>query len=1291
MKQFGLRLVLAALIAAFVSAPAFGQTTSTIAGTVVDQDGGAVPGATVTAKNNATGATFTTYSGAQGQFNIPAVATGTFTVTVALDGFKTAILSGVVVSVAGPATVRAVLEVGSLAETVNVQAVSEIIQTQATTVSSTISTKEIQNLPLTSRSVLDFVVNLPGVNTPGGSRASTINGLDQSSINITLDGVNVQDNTLKTTDGFFAIVNPRLDAIEEVTVSAASQTADAAGTGAVQIKFVTRGGSNSYTGSLYHYYRNDKLNENNWFNIRDGVAQPTLLQNQPGGRLGGPIVIPGLYDGHNRAFFFVNYEEFRQPQQVTRTRNILSPEAQAGLFRYRVGTEVRSVNLYALAAANGLVNTPDPVITQLLADIRAATGTTGVVITEVADPNLNQYRYNVDQRSLNRFPTFRFDINLSERHRFSSSLNYQKYLSVPDTLNSRDATFPGFPVAGDQISTRIGFSNSLRSTLGANIVNELRVGGSGAPVQFSPGVNAAMFSGPLANQTGFRLGINTANITNASGGTTTNARNAYTWLIEDTVNWQRGSHGLNLGGSYSEVLVWLKNRSVVPDIGFDQLTGTRGDAIFNVSGNFPGGSSTNRNDAEDLYSVLVGSVSSIDGEARIDPATNEYVYMGQSLQEGQVRDFAFWVQDAWRPRPDLTLNLGLRYEFQLPFQALNDSYSATTIEDVWGISGFKAGCDLSAVTPETCNIFKPGLIPGKAVSQYYQFNKGTDLFNMDWDNLAPSVGVAWTPSTETGRLARFLGTPGDTVFRAGWSRAYQRNGMTDFTGVIDDNPGLIVQDVDRNEARGNVLAPGADMLLLRQGSAALGPGAFPLTRAYPMTDIDTEDVAWFDPNIQVPWADTWSAGWQRALTRNMALEVRYVGTRSRDLWTTYNYNGEVNIHENGVLGEFLLAQQNLVANVAAGRGANFRYFGPGTGTSPLPIALAYFSGRTDAGNTAAYSSSNFASSTFVNPLDRFDPSVFGWATALDSQAGFRANALAAGLPSNFLIANPTKLGGAEVRGNGGFTNYNSLQVELRRRMSQGLQFQASYVFGRSWESQFYSFRVPRLEALQDGTEGGVTHAIKATWVYELPFGQGRRFAGNLGPVMDRIVGGWQVHGIARFQTGQIINFGNVRMVGFGIEELKDMYRLRIDENRNVFFLPFDVIDNTIKAFATDPTSPTGYAAGGPPEGRYFAPAGGPDCLETISNGYGDCGERVIQMDAPWTRNMDLSIVKAVPIKGRVRAEFRIEMLNAFNTLNYSPVTGLGSSTRDGFETNSLIGAGGAFTSRVVQLVSRVSW
>jgi hypothetical protein len=1281
MKQTGLRLVLAAMILAVAGAPAFAQGTSTssLAGTVVDSSGGALPGATITAKNNATGVTFTAVSSGTGDFNIPALPIGTYTVTVSLQSFKTVVLNDVVLNVGVPATVRPVLEVGNVTETVEVTAAGAIVQTQSTTISSTISGTEIANTPIVSRNVLDFVTSLPGVSTPGGNRASQINGLDQAQINITLDGINIQDNTNKTTDGFFAIVNPRLDSIEEVTVSGAAQGADAAGTGAVQIKFVTKSGSNSYTGSGYWYYRSDNLNANTYFNERDGVEKAKLQQNQPGFRVGGPIVLPGLYDGHNQAFFFVNYEEFRQPQQLTRTRTILSPLAQQGIFQYGSG---RQVDLFALAAANGIVSTPDPITSQLLADIRAAASSDGS-IDPLADPNLERFRWNVNAQSIFRFPTVRLDYNVSEKHRVSGSFNYQKFTSTPDTLNGRDRFFPGFPVQADQLSTRIGISTSLRSTLSASVVNELRVGGSGAPVEFFPQINPAMFSGSLANQGGFWLGINAAGITNASASSNRQSRNAYTWLLEDTVNWQKGNHGLNIGGSYSEVIVWLQNHNQVPTINFDILQADPAKAVLNSAANFPGSSQADRGRAENIYAVLVGSVSAITATAAVDPSSNRFEYLRETFQEGKLKDYAFWIQDAWRPRPSLTLNLGVRWELQTPFQALNASYSSTTLEDAWGISGLSSTCtDASHVTPATCNIFKPGVQPGKPVTEYFAFEKGREAYKMDWNNIAPSVGAAWTPTTESGWLSRFLGQPGDTVFRAGWSRAFTRNGMGTITGRLGNNPGLTVT-ASRTEGLGNM---GPLPVLLRQ-PATLGPPAFQAERIYPLTDVVTADVGLFDPNIQVPYADTWSAGWQRAITRNMAIEVRYVGTRGRDLWRAYNYN-ELNILENGVLDEFRLAQQNLQANIAAGRGSNFRYFGPGTGTNPLPVSVAYFAGRTDAGNTGAYTSGSFASPTFVNPLAAFNPNPFTWVTNLDSTVTNRANALAAGLPANFIVANPDKLGGVNVTGNGNYTTYNSLQLELRRRMSNGLQVNTSYVYGIGKQSDFYSLRVDPIFSLDHGTEGMVRHAIKGNWAYELPIGQGRRFASNAGPVMERIIGGWQFHGTFRIQSGQVVDFGNRRMVGFDIADLKDMYFYRRDADGIVTMLPDDVIQNSIKAFSVSATSPTGYSALGPPEGRYFAPANGPDCIETIDEDYGDCGTRVIEIDSPWTKGVNLSVVKLVPIAGRVRAEIRIEMLNAFNTVNFNAVSGVGSTTATGYEVTGLTGES---TARIVQLVARVSW
>src|SRR5439155_993613 len=157
------------------------------------------------------------------------------------------------------ANVRAVLEVGGIEEQVLVSSQSEIVQTQNSTITTTINANQIAKLPLSGRNALGFVPFMPGVATSNGTRQSVVNGLPRGTINITLDGVNVQDNTLRSTDAFFAIVDPRLDAIEEVTVTTASQGAGDAGQGAVQVKFVTRAGTNNLDASGYYYYRSDKL------------------------------------------------------------------------------------------------------------------------------------------------------------------------------------------------------------------------------------------------------------------------------------------------------------------------------------------------------------------------------------------------------------------------------------------------------------------------------------------------------------------------------------------------------------------------------------------------------------------------------------------------------------------------------------------------------------------------------------------------------------------------------------------------------------------------------------------------------------------------------------------------------------------------------------------------------------------------------------------------------------------------------------------------------------------------
>lgn len=1282
----------ATLMSVVVVASAFGQGgsgTTIITGTVVDSSGGILPGANVVAKNAGTAEELTGITNDQGQFTIPAVQPGTYTVTVTMPSFKTAVVSGVRVNAGTPASVKVSLEVGGLNETVTVAGGSEIIQTQSAAVTTTIDTNQILKLPTGSRSALSFVTSLPGVNSPGGERDSTINGLPQSAINITIDGISAQDNHLKTGDGFFSRVSPRLDAMEEVTVSSAAQDAANTGQGAVQIRFITRSGSNTYTGSTYYYLQHYKLNANSWFNNRNGVEKNEDILHQPGGRLGGPIVIPGLWDGRNKGFFFVNYEQSRSPGQNTENRIILHPLAEQGIFRYTTGSgdqaQTRQVNLLALAASNGLVSTVDPTVAKLFADIRAAVGSAPV---DLPDPLLQEFRYQYDTKGLTKYPTGRLDFNLTDSHRLSGSFNYTDLLSTPDTTNDREPRFPGFPGFGSQPSDRYTAQMNLRSTLSQNLVNEFKIGGSGGPTQFSPEISPAQYGGTsVADQGGFQLNLNSGNlgISNVHTGPTYQAREGTTRILENTLSYLKGNHNIQAGVAYTRAQAWVENQTFVPTITFGIDTNDPAQQVFTSANITAAGgatpSATQLNDARELYAVLTGRVTQIAGELRLDEDTDEYKYLGLGIQRARLEDYGFFIADTWRMKPNFTLNLGLRYELQRPFHPLNNSYSKASIDDVCGRSG--------AATSGSCNLFQNGNQPGK-LPQYFQFDKGESAYNTDYNNFAPNIGFAWTMGGNGGVLGSVIGrSEGDSVIRAGYTLGYNRPGTSDFTGTIDDNPG-IAQTANRNHTLGNLGSPGS-VLLRNRGD--LGPPAnLPATRAYPMTDVVTGDIVTFEPNLQVPYSQTWTAGWQRKLTNDFAIEARYVGSRADQTWQTYDYN-ELNIVENGLLDEFRLAQANLQANIASGRGANFRYAGPGTGTNPLPIAYAYFTGRSDNTNVAQYASSSFASATFLNPLARFNPLPYTFANALDATASQRQNALNAGLPANFLVANPDLLGGAEVIANGGGTRYHSAQLEVRKRLTHGLQFSGSYVFGRAKILQSDTFRAGYTPVFDTGTEGGVTHALKANWTYELPFGQGRRWLSGAGPWLDRLAGGWSFDGIARIQSGRLFSLQGVRLVGMTPDELQKEFKIRFDDAAKLAYsLPQDIIDNTEKAFSVSATTASGYGDLGAPTGRYIAPGYGPDCIASVPedndpvqvNSLNDCAPDQITLTGPRLVRFDLSAVKRVTLQGRVNAEFRAEFLNAFNHPWFTAVLPM-SSNRNAYRVTAASG------SRTMQMVLRLNF
>ncbi len=1331
----GLRTLLLVLLALGVCiVPVFAQTGSTgsLSGTVLDPKGAVVAGASVKVVSKATNQEFTTQTSEDGTFTIPTLTAGIYTATVTAGGFKQSVVTDIKIDVGKPSSINIELEIGAANEIVTVVGGGELLQTQTATIGTTLTGRQITDLPTASRDALDLVLALPGTTTPGRPRTSSVNGLPKGALNITLDGINVQDNLLKSNDGFFTYVRPRTDAISEVTLSTSNPGSESSAEGAVQIKFVTQGGSNDYHGGVYWYHRNPALNANYWFNNRDIAADPVtkkapqqrILLNQPGGKFGGPISIPGLFNGKDRAFFFVNYEEYRLPEKSPpRTRNVFSTAAQSGIHRFTTtlppcnqvanpnngsncytpaanafttcASPINNVrtcasNVFALAQAAGIISTADPTISALLGDIRSSLSGVNAVFQTTGNPNIEQATFFNIGGQTRRFPTVRFDFKLTDKHHIENIWNYQSFRSVVDFLNNVDPAFPGFPNFGSQDSNRFSNATAWRWTITNKIVNEARFGLTGGTVLFFPQVSPAQFE----NQNGVSLAISSAGATNATITTGPQRRNSPVKQFTDNITWSNGNHSFNFGGSVTRVNFWQQLITVVPTVNFGISSTLTGDST--AFGAFqPLANIGQQGNAASLYATLAGRISSITRNARLSEDTNKYTLQGDLISRAQQTEYGVYAQDSWRVRPNVTLTLGLRWEVQGPFIPLNNTYARSeSFAQLYGVSG-------------EGNLFKPGTLTGTP-TRIVLFNEGTSAYDTRYDSFAPSIGATYSPNFQSGFMKSLFGESGRTVLRGGFSIAYVREGVNTFQSLYAANAASGAQLAGGTiSATQNITGTPFPLTFgnyIRNGLPG-GP-SFQQEPVYPNAGSITDSINEFAPNLKIGRVDSFSFGIQREINSNNVIEVRYIGNRGHNLWRQYDLD-EVNVIENGFLNEFRLAQQNVLANLQNGRGFNFRYFGPGTGTSPLPIMLGHISGvpAANAGNCTAgsgngscaqlYSNSLFANTTLLGFLNPLNPSTGGGGSAAVGYFGmagifagtandslFANNRIAAGIPANFWLVNPGKRGGAFLIDNSGQTWYNAVTVEFRRRMSRGLLTQFSYTFGKAMVNNYASssgvfdqpatlrdFGIRRNVAPFD-----ITHGLKANFIYELPLGRGRTFFSGAAGWVDKIVGGWGFNGNIRIQSGTPFTFNNVQLVGMTAKELQDaigIYRDGKDAdgiNRgNVYFLPEDIRLNTFRANNTTFTSAGATFTQGAPTGRFIAPSGFGNCLQTY---VGSCGFHNLVLKGPAFFRSDLSIVKKVNFSETTNLELRGEFLNAFNNINFI----LGSASND---VNAIGGFGSA--------------
>jgi hypothetical protein len=1187
------------------SLPVFGQTRGNLSGVVNDPSGAAVANAKVNAKNVGTGDEFKTTTDALGSFVFPSLPIGRYTVAVEAQGFKKADLQDIVVQVEIPAKVLVGLEVGAVTEEVTVVGESQaVINTVSPTLTNVVNIRQVRDLPLPARNPLDLARLQAGIAVSGtDTRNANVGGLRGTGTTVTQDGINAMDNFVKTSS-FFAISAPSLESIEEFSVTTGTVGSDA-GRGVAQVRMVTKGGTNDLHGSVFYQARRDAWNANTFFNNSVGTPRPLQKQHFFGFTVGGPTYVPKVYDGRNRSFWFFSYEGFRENFSATRNRTVLTPEARRGDFRYTgANGQLQSVNLLTLGNFKSLNSLTT-------AQLNAMPAFNNTLVGDGL--NTAGARFNVTGRNPNDKIVMRADQKLFDAwgssHKLEFVLNRAHFLLTPDTFNGLEAPFPG-GVNAFQESTRWLTTAAIHSTFGSKATNEVRFGHQRAPVGF------LREDGRPSNPFRINLGV----VTDFENGFMSQGRNTLVYQFVDNFSFIKRGHTFRMGSDIQSVSAVTFNDAGIQKVINIGVNASNPDGIVaSAFPNLPAGSTGNAivSRAQGVYRDLVGLLGSGQQSFNVASPSSGFVSGASNVRAYLYRDLSFYFQDTWRMRQNFTFNIGVRYEWM----GVPEVTNGLALQPVNGPAGLFGISGLG-------NLFRPGVFKGSE-PQPLDFVSGTtgkSLYNNDNNNFAPFIGIAYSPKFSGGPMRWLFGSEGKSSIRAGYSISYLRDGFTVVTNAVG-NPGL-------NLGTANTTPTG----VLTQAGVDVPIPTFKV----PRTDADNfalntgNGLATFDPNLRAPYVQQWSFGIEREIANNTALEVRYVANHAVKVFRGVNYN-EVNIFENGFLQEFLNAQKNLQINGG-------RSFGPGAaGTVPLPILSTLFAGLS--------AGSGFSNSTFISNLQNNNVATMASTLAFSTTyAGNRAN-----LPRNFFVANPNAAG-ATVLTNGSYSNYNSLQVELRRRFSKGLQLQANYTFsksladsdggGQSTNESYRTLRNLRLDYHRTGFDQ--THRFIANGIYDLPFGPGRRFL-NSGPgIVRKAIEGWNVGTIVNWQSGGPIFVSSGRstfntfntglnpalLVGTTFEDFAKNFGI-FRTGSGVFFIDPKMLNLTINSAGvlTGATLKPGLLDT-PPPGQF-----GNFPRNSIS------GPRFFQTD--------ISLIKTTTITEKARIQLKANFINVFNATNFT--------------------------------------
>jgi hypothetical protein len=1215
-------------------------------GTVVDPQGSAVPTAQIEVLNVNTGQIFKTVTNERGEWNLPGMAPANYRVTVSAPGFSRTVLNDATMHAGVPLTVNAKLAVGSVTETVSVTGAADLLQTSNATLATTVQHQQVTDLPYISRGGMDLFITQPGVQTTGANRNSTINGLPLAALNVTLDGINVQTNTSKDTDGFFSLIPVRQDSLEEITLTTSASGADANAQGAANVRFVTKGGTNQYHGSVFWQHRNTWLNANSYFNNINGLPRNREIINQPGVNMGGPII-------KNKLLFFTDLEFFRYPATGSVSRVVMNPADMTGNYYYPVSgsTTPRSVNVLSLAAASGFNSAIDPIIAHTLSQIQSYVPN-GVLQDRIAsntDYNRSNLLFSPKGYSNSWTDTTRLDYNITSKHTLSLVYTYYVLTGKDDVTNNVWNTFPGTgAIVGqdalyvNQSGNRYAMSASLRSSLTAHMANELRFGLNRGLSLFRPQVSSAQQFNEWRNYAP-SLGFSLANVYTVNGSV---RYQAPVRELHDALTWQVGRHSLSFGGDATKINQWYETigTSVIPTISFGSVTNdpvVTGSTNLFTTTTMPGSTSTYQSDAAALYALLTGRVSSISRSVAYDGKSYSTI---PQIDHSRQFEFGFFAQDSWKVAPTLTVTMGLRFEVQQPYQEVDQAYSSVSYASLWGISGVG-------------NLFNPNASGGTSPT----YDKYNPNYYSTPHFLAPSVGLAWQVPASEGPLGILFGRDrSKSVLRAGYGIAVIRD-AGQFMTYGDTNQGLTFDTtVSPSNAYAADFGKPGSVLFSQPTLPSHTPPSGP---QFPITPTVSNSLYVYDPQLKIPYVQSWNVGFQRELSKNTVVEVRYTGNHGLRLWRTTNLN-EVNTIENGFQKEFFVAQQNLFINRGCS-GSPSAAIAWNTCTNPNSNSFAN-AGLPGEGPVPIISTAlgTTTDSTTATALRQNTPGTIARTYATNTTDYGRL--IAAGYRPNFFQVNPA-VSSATLLRNGGFSTFNALQIEVNRHLATGLLMQGSYAWAKSLGESGQPTTLRNWGLDKGPANNDIRNAFKVNGLYQLPLGTGRHFVSTT-PVLRKILEGWEISGISRIQSGGAFGLSSGRtgpnnsdpgvvLNNLTLNQLQSMIAIQKTTPPittpgqtpvgQVLWLPTSLVANTNAAFEANGQSWTNLNPSAPYIGPQLAPG---------MYGYS------VYLRGPWQYHFDAAVVKRTAIKERVRAEFQVNFDNILNLTDFNISNGPSSAS-----------------------------